>query len=749
MRRLDTHALRDLTIAEADEIGASTGNKLRFEMRQKTVLGHNGQIARVRVRTPVVVNDRYLKSDTEIETEAGLMTLKTFWDSRHERLRCQATFRESSSLNGILGLHSDFAPFLFDNGTRIKYVLTESELRLEKPGAWIARLSNMANDAIRECWTGALRSMDAAQRRQVLEWVNNRTGASIQVLKEDLKSAQDEWEQERIQASNDNLLADIEAQGRVQIFYRPVNLPTTLPQVEIAVFQDERNDLVLTHTQGLVTVSRRRPTSVRDVVRERQADSADAPLGLLINRYKQHELGIRLMASCAFLERGPLGSIYEVPAPPKLVHTMLEVSHKRARALVGIIEHPAVKSDGSLIEGRGFDPSTGFYICVPPELVPELPATITEKMAAVSYLWLCEQALADFPFATDLDRAGAVAMILTAMQRRLLTGSEGVPMFATSAPVQGTGKTALIRLMSHLIHGTGVPVTSWPTNDEEMGKHLLAILMEGLPIVLFDNLPEGGRIESDELAKACTAEKYRRRILGENREGEAPTNVVWCFTGNNIQPVGDFNTRTLSVYLDANCENPDRRSFSRDDIEAWCIEHRAEFLYHALIILAGYRRRLLVGQKNLESGKCVACVPTRFQDWDRQVREPLIWAGAPDPAQLFERNKAEDPQKSGREVLLESWYDVYGSEPVQLKTILKSCEHHRYDDAAKVALRDAISDLVPFGRLNSKSFATLLQKFINQWLGGYRLQKAAQSSKSKTAAKWLVEHQHEVQDAAG
>ena len=143
--------------------------------------------------------------------------------------------------------------------------------------------------------------------------------------------------------------------------------------------------------------------------------------------------------------------------------------------------------------------------------------------------------------------------------------------------------------------------------------------MEGLPIVLFDNLPEGGRIE-DELAKACTAEKYRRRILGENREGEAPTNVVWCFTGNNIQPVGDFNTRTVSIYLDANREDPDRRSFSRGDIEAWCLEHRPEFFHHAMTVLVGYRRQVLAGER-------INIKPTRFQDWDTQVRKPLIWAG--------------------------------------------------------------------------------------------------------------------------
>lgn len=170
--------------------------------------------------------------------------------------------------------------------------------------------------------------------------------------------------------------------------------------------------------------------------------------------------------------------------------------------------------------------------------------------------------------------------------------------------------------------------------------------------------------------------------------------------------------------------------------------HREEFFYHALIILAGYRRLLLIGQEKVGSLKCVVCGPTRFQDWDRQVREPLIWAGAPDPAQLFERNKADDPQKEGRAVLLETWFDVYGAEPVQLKQVLHDCDE--FGNAARdKGLQDAISDLVPLSRLHSKSFSTLLQKFVNQWLGEYRLQKAPQSSKSNSSAKWFVERRKE------
>jgi hypothetical protein len=182
MQRLDTRTLPDLTDSEIEQIVATTGDELRFEVRRKSVLGDDGQVREVRVRTASVVNDRYLQLDTEIETEAGTMTLEAFWKSGHQKLRCQATFRESGSANGIVGLHSDFAPFLFDNGTRIKYVLPADELRRRMPEAWIGRLSNMTNEKILECWTNSLRSMNTAQRRRVLDWVHEHTRQGLQLL---------------------------------------------------------------------------------------------------------------------------------------------------------------------------------------------------------------------------------------------------------------------------------------------------------------------------------------------------------------------------------------------------------------------------------------------------------------------------------------------------------------------------------------------------------------------------------------
>ena len=193
MTRLNTHTLVDLSKDEIELVVAATGNRLRFENRRKKVVNNNGHLVEMRVRTPVIINSQYLKVDTLIDTDVGKMTLMDYWKIGHKKLRCQSTFRDSSSTNGILNLHNDFAPFLFDNGTRIKFVLPPDELQRHMPDAWIGRLIGLDKEEILGRWTEALRSMEALARRKVLEWVYKNTDADKKELNAALKAAQDVW----------------------------------------------------------------------------------------------------------------------------------------------------------------------------------------------------------------------------------------------------------------------------------------------------------------------------------------------------------------------------------------------------------------------------------------------------------------------------------------------------------------------------------------------------------------------------
>jgi len=68
-----------------------------------------------------------LTLETVVQTARGGMTPIEFMRLGVRKLRCQATFRDSESWNGILFIDGTGLPCLFDNGTRIKYELSQTE----------------------------------------------------------------------------------------------------------------------------------------------------------------------------------------------------------------------------------------------------------------------------------------------------------------------------------------------------------------------------------------------------------------------------------------------------------------------------------------------------------------------------------------------------------------------------------------------------------------------------------------------
>lgn len=70
------------------------------------------------------ISDGYLELSTKIVTEEGDMTPLAFYNSKHDKLRCEATFRESDTQNGILCRDGEGFPQLFDNGMRTMYTMS-------------------------------------------------------------------------------------------------------------------------------------------------------------------------------------------------------------------------------------------------------------------------------------------------------------------------------------------------------------------------------------------------------------------------------------------------------------------------------------------------------------------------------------------------------------------------------------------------------------------------------------------------
>ena len=62
--------------------------------------------------------------------------------------------------------------------------------------------------------------------------------------------------------------------------------------------------------------------------------------------------------------------------------------------------------------------------------------------------------------------------------------------------------------------------------------------------------------------------------------------------------------------------------------------------------------------------------PSRFPDWDRFVRLPIIWAGGYDIQPAMDRVLGEDPKRAMLGGLLQAWYAVYGDQEKVLAHVI-------------------------------------------------------------------------------
>ena len=97
-----------------------------------------------------------------------------------------------------------------------------------------------------------------------------------------------------------------------------------------------------------------------------------------------------------------------------------------------ITEIPVLRPDWSVLCQAGYDPTTHLYYAPAAGLtVPEVPAQPT-KAQAERAIALIEEAIGEFPYETEADRANAFAVIITLGIRQAIKGK--VPLALADAP---------------------------------------------------------------------------------------------------------------------------------------------------------------------------------------------------------------------------------------------------------------------------------------------------------------------------
>lgn len=365
---------------------------------------------------------------------------------------------------------------------------------------------------------------------------------------------------------------------------------------------------------------------------------------------------------------------------------------RRLRALRGVLTAPTLRPDGSVLDRPGFDAETGLLLLLPEHGAVEVPVrpTIEQCRGALETLW---QLFAQFPFVEPVDAGVHLAALLTAVIRRTLPTA---PAFAYDAPVQGSGKTLIARTVAALCSGSSPAVTPHigGKGDDEVRKRLFALLLEGAPYVVWDNVI--GQFDSASLAGFLTSERYKDRDLGRSRVSEVPNTAIFLMTGNNLRFAGDLPRRVLVSRIDPKVDAPMLRRFDVNPLTQ-ALARRQALVAAALTLLRGW---LMSGVA--EVGGSLAS----FEQWDALVRQAVAWIARAvdedgrfaDPADAVVTAVSFDPVVEELAELHDAWHAVYGSSEVRAADIAGLAEelatdYHDQDDP-KRRLVDAVRELI-------------------------------------------------------
>ena len=422
----------------------------------------------------------------------------------------------------------------------------------------------------------------------------------------------------------------------------------------------------------------------------------------------------------------------DVDAPAALARSLLAtVPWQELPALIGIVETPTLRSDGSLLDRPGYDEQTGLLFDPGGVVFPPIPLRPTRDQAEAGRDLLLD-ILKGFPFTDEASRSVVVAAFITGLVRRSLRSA---PLFAFSAPKMASGKTLLASCAGYIATGRAPAMMTQGDDSESERKRLFALLLEGVPIIVIDNLERP--LASDALCSILTEPVFSDRLLGLSRTASVPTNTLLLATGNNLTLEGDLTTRALVCALDPQCEHPEERRFDVNLHEV-VPARRSELVAAALTIPLAYFAAGAPRQDMAPFG--------RFEAWSRWCRDPLAWLDMTDPCASRQRIEARDPVRGILRPLLTTWHAAFGDTVHTVADVvaLTIVPQERSDgtagaprpDDTLLELRKALEAVAAQGReINTRKLGNFIAKHERQVEAGMRFERAGERS---GVALWRV-----------
>ena len=432
---------------------------------------------------------------------------------------------------------------------------------------------------------------------------------------------------------------------------------------------------------------------------------------------------VRALAGATTWERFDVRASDWVRVDPPARHATVlfdSVSYHHLPVLSGLTRQPYLRPDGSLTAAAGYDSSSRMFGVFDARAF-SVPADPTRAQAEAA-LALLKELLSEFSFASDVDLAATLAAMLTAVVRPSL---DHAPMFHVRAHMVGSGKSYLCELITAFATPQRGTPTTFPGDDEECRKLLLAELLRAPAVIEFDNLT-GDLVAHKSLCTALTSEHMSGRILGVSKTATVSTRTLFLSSGNNVGPVQDMTRRCLTIHLSPDCEVPAARSFTRPDLVRDVLRERGRYISAVLTIVRAW---VVAGRPMTE------CKPLAgFGDWSALCRQPLLWLGMADATASVFKAMAEDPDRETLSRLLMAWQSTFGKTPAMVRDAVKRASDYY---GGQTELREVLHDIADErGEINRRKLGWWIRRHSGRIVDGLRFVRA---SGNRSAEAWQVE----------
>lgn len=339
-------------------------------------------------------------------------------------------------------------------------------------------------------------------------------------------------------------------------------------------------------------------------------------------------------------------------------------SYPGVPVLRGIVNHPVLRPDGTVLQAPGYDPSSYLRYNPSCEYIPVADRpTNREAESALTCLW---DLVSQFPWLGPVDFSAWLSGVLTPFVRHAYVG--GCPCFVVIANQARTGKSKLADIASIIATGEHAGIDTYEKDESELKKKIFGYAKNGSTFVLYDNVDciFGNHI----LDAALTAIDWRDRQFHTQDTPKFPLKWILWVTSNNFRSKADTYKRIQPIRLKTKLELPENRTDLRDTDLEKTVERRRPELVHACLVLL---RSFFVGHTDKDIR-----IPFwhTFPQWSEIIRKCLVYHGLSDPYLAHAQNTEDiDTSIASKRQLVTGWDELLRLKKVDACT---AREAHRW-----------------------------------------------------------------------